>query len=307
MRHFITRASGSRTCAAVRRPGNDAGYVTRCEAYLAARGCSAWARSERLAAVREDGLLPLESEAGTRHRVRVPLRGDRREVDAALRRGDDGLGGATLRRGVFSPQGTLGDALKLLVHGEVAPDRMALFMPTSDGPCRFGQYGPYIKEVLKEMGFDGVTVVSPTCEDGYSGIGEHADELLRTAWRAMIAGELLTKLLLRIRPYELEKGASDAAYQAALSDLCAAVDPAGRIRRSGWLASRNASSADGGACATSRRLLRSQAADRRRGEIFCRLNTFSNDASCARSRGGGSAGSPTSRMALYTYASHIHL
>jgi predicted nucleotide-binding protein (sugar kinase/HSP70/actin superfamily) len=77
---------------------------------------------------------------------------------------------------------TLGDALKLLVHGEIAPDKMALFMPTSDGPCRFGQYGPYIKEVLKEMGFDGVTVVSPTCEDGYSGIGEHADELLRTAW-----------------------------------------------------------------------------------------------------------------------------
>ena len=82
---------------------------------------------------------------------------------------------------------TLGDALKLLVRGEVAADRMALFMPTSDGPCRFGQYGPYIKGVLKEMGYDGVAVISPTCEDGYSGIGEHADELLRTAWRAMIA------------------------------------------------------------------------------------------------------------------------
>ncbi len=109
---------------------------------------------------------------------------------------------------------TLGDTLKLLVHGEIAPDRMALFMPTSDGPCRFGQYGPYIKGVLKEMGYDDVTVVSPTCKDGYSGIGEHADELLRTSWRAMIAGELLTKLLLRTRPYELEKGSADAAYQA---------------------------------------------------------------------------------------------
>ncbi len=191
---------------------------------------------------------------------------------------------------------TLGDALKLLVHGEIAPDRMALFMPTSDGPCRFGQYGPYIKEVLKEMGFDGVTVVSPTCEDGYSGIGEHADELLRTAWRAMIGGELLTKLLLRIRPYELEKGASDAAYQAALSDLCATVESRGKNPKERMARLKDC-------LVRGRRLLRDVPADFSDprpligvvGEIFCRLNTFSNDDVVRKvEEAGGSAGSPTS-------------
>ncbi len=169
-------------------------------------------------------------------------------------------------------------------------------MPTSDGPCRFGQYGPYIKGVLKEMGFDGVTVVSPTCEDGYSGIGEHADELLRTAWRAMIAGELLTKLLLRIRPYELEKGASDAAHQAALSDLCATVESRGKNPKERMARLKES-------LVRGRRLLRDVPADFSDprpligivGEIFCRLNTFSNDDVVRKvEEAGGSAGSPTS-------------
>jgi predicted nucleotide-binding protein (sugar kinase/HSP70/actin superfamily) len=205
---------------------------------------------------------------------------------------------------------TLGDALKLLVHGEIAPDRMALFMPTSDGPCRFGQYGPYIKEVLKEMGFDGVTVVSPTCEDGYSGIGEHADELLRTAWRAMIGGELLTKLLLRTRPYELEKGAADAAYQAALSDLCATVEIRGKNPKERMARLKES-------LVRGRKSLRDVPADFSDprpligivGEIFCRLNAFSNDDVVRKveEAGGECWVSDVSEWLWYTNAAHIHL
>jgi predicted nucleotide-binding protein (sugar kinase/HSP70/actin superfamily) len=205
---------------------------------------------------------------------------------------------------------TLGDALKLLVHGEVPPDRMAIFMPTSDGPCRFGQYGPYIKGVLEEMGYGGVTVISPTCEDGYSGIGEHADELLRTAWRAMIGGELLTKLLLRTRPYELEKGASDAAYEAALSDLCATVESRGKNPKERMARLKES-------LVRGRRLLRGVPADFSDprpligivGEIFCRLNTFSNDDVVRKveEAGGECWISDVSEWLWYTNASHIHL
>ncbi|MDD5762990.1 MAG: hypothetical protein PHP88_10870, partial [bacterium] len=205
---------------------------------------------------------------------------------------------------------TLGDALKLLVHGEIAADRMAIFMPTSDGPCRFGQYGPYIKGVLKEMGFDGVSVVSPTCEDGYSGVGEHADELLRTAWRAMIGGELLTKLLLRTRPYEMEKGASDAAYRAALSDLCATVESRGKTPKERMARLKES-------LVRGRKLLRDVPADFSDprpligivGEIFCRLNTFSNDDVVRKveEAGGECWISDVSEWLWYTNAAHLHL
>ncbi len=172
----------------------------------------------------------------------------------------------------------LGDTLKLLVHGEIDPGKMALFMPSSNGPCRFGQYGPFMKMVLEEMGYGDVVLVSPTCEDGYDGVGEHADELLRTAWRAMVAGDLLQKLLLRVRPYETEKGAADRAFREALGILCRAVETPGE-RKGEKLAGIV------GSLRVGRELLLRVPADFSSprplvgivGEIFCRLNAFSND------------------------------
>jgi len=187
---------------------------------------------------------------------------------------------------------------------------MALFMPTSDGPCRFGQYGPYIRGVLEEMGYGDVRVVSPTCEDGYNGVGEHADELLRTAWRALIGGELLTKLLLRTRPYETEKGAADAAYDAALSDLCAAVEARGRNAKERMERLKES-------LARGRRMLRAVPADASAplpligivGEIFCRLNSFSNDDVVRKveEAGGECWISEVSEWLWYTNAAHVGL
>ena len=173
---------------------------------------------------------------------------------------------------------TLGDTLKLLVRGEIAPDRMALFMPGSNGPCRFGQYGPYIRMVLEEMGYGDVVLVSPTCSDGYSGVGEHAGELLRTAWRAMVGGDLLHKLLLRVRPYETEKGAADRAFDEAVGGLCRAVEVPGE--KHGTKLARIVDALREG-----RDRFRAVPADYSSprplvgvvGEIFCRLNAFSND------------------------------
>lgn len=173
---------------------------------------------------------------------------------------------------------TLGDSLKLLVHGTMTPDKMALFMPASNGPCRFGQYGPYMKMVFEEMGYGDMLLISPTCEDGYSGVGEHADELLRVAWRAMVGGDLLQKMRLRVRPYEREAGAADRAFDEALSIFCAAVEiPGDSPPRK--LARMKTALAEG------RALLQRVPADYSSprpligvvGEIFCRLSTFSND------------------------------
>ena len=173
---------------------------------------------------------------------------------------------------------TLGDALKLLVHSEIPPREMAIFMPTSNGPCRFGQYGTFMKMVFREMGYGDVLLVSPTCADGYSGVGEHADELVRTAWRALVASDLLQKFLLRVRPYETERGAADRAYDEATGLLCRAVEVPAEPHK-GKLA-RIAESLRQG-----RALLARVPADFSSprplvgvvGEIFCRLNTFSND------------------------------
>ncbi|MBI5342754.1 MAG: hypothetical protein HZB63_05485 [Deltaproteobacteria bacterium] len=205
---------------------------------------------------------------------------------------------------------TLGDALKMLVHSAIPPEKMAIFMPTSDGPCRFGQYGSFMKMVFREMGFGDVLLVSPTCADGYAGVGEHAGELIRTSWRALVASDLLQKLLLRIRPYETEKGAADRAYREAVDILCRAVEFPGDPQKR-KLARMVQGLREG------RALLRGVPADFSRprplvgivGEIFCRLNTFSNDDVMRKveEAGGGCWVSDVAEWVWSTNAEHVRL
>jgi predicted nucleotide-binding protein (sugar kinase/HSP70/actin superfamily) len=173
---------------------------------------------------------------------------------------------------------TLGDFLKLLEQPGVDPKDLVLFLPTSEGPCRFGQYAPHLKNVLASIGYPDVTVLSPSSDNSYGDLGELAGTFVRTGWRALVAADILLKLLLKTRPYELETGSADALYEDCLDDLCAGLEiryPNARrqMRRLGASLER--------ARARFRRLPTHYDPDRLLigvvGEIFCRLNTFSND------------------------------
>ena len=103
---------------------------------------------------------------------------------------------------------TLGDFLKLCRAPGADPKKLAFFMPLAPGPCRFGQYAPYLKMVLEEQGFGDVMVVSPSSSDGYNGFTETANELMTTAWLGIVLADLSTRLLLKTRPYEISAGDS---------------------------------------------------------------------------------------------------
>ena len=85
------------------------------------------------------------------------------------------------------------------------------------------------------------------------------------------------KMLLKMRPYEVERGATDAAYQASLEDVGAAIATAG-------ISHRERLTRIVAAVARARERFHGVAAayDPLRpligvvGEIFCRLNTFAN-------------------------------
>jgi predicted nucleotide-binding protein (sugar kinase/HSP70/actin superfamily) len=173
---------------------------------------------------------------------------------------------------------TLGDFLKICRQPGADPKKLAFFMPRAPGPCRFGQYAPYLKQVLSECGYGDALIFSPTSGDGYDGIGDHAAEVLRTAWMGIVLGDLSQRFLLKTRPYELHAGDSDAAFHQAVEDFSAAI------------ATPNLSSNERVAQLAA---VVKQVRDRFRaipakydrgrpligvvGEIYCRLNTFSND------------------------------
>src|SRR4051794_2431783 len=173
---------------------------------------------------------------------------------------------------------TVGDFMKVVENPTIDHKKIALFMPTAQGPCRFGQYAPYLRHILDANGYADVEILSPTSQNAYDGLGTLAGAFVRTGWRALLAADLLQKLLLMWRPYEAVRGDTEQTYEDSLADLCATFE---------------GNSAEPGPQLTALRdcMLRCRARFRglkgRRdgsqpligivGEIFCRLNTFSND------------------------------
>jgi len=173
---------------------------------------------------------------------------------------------------------TLGNFLKIVEAPGFEPQKTAFFMPSADGPCRFGQYAPYIRKVLRDVGLDEVPVFSPSSRDGYEGIAEQKNELMRNALRGLIASDALRKMLHRTRPYELRKGDADAVHRAGIRRVEQVLERQGTPTGQRLLDLRAALSASRDefrkvpAAFTKRRPLVGVV-----GEIFCRLTPFTND------------------------------
>jgi predicted nucleotide-binding protein (sugar kinase/HSP70/actin superfamily) len=183
---------------------------------------------------------------------------------------------------------TLGDFLKVLEKPDANQNKIAFFMATGQGPCRFGQYAPYMRSVFNSRGYPGVTLLSPTFETGYSDFGKASTLFVRSMWRAVVAGDLLLKRLLMTRPYELTPGMADAVHEECVADLCRTMDVPYPRYGEQMEALRDS-------LVRCRQRFRDVAVSLERGrpligvvgEIFCRLNTFSNEDLVRRLEGFG--------------------
>ncbi len=126
---------------------------------------------------------------------------------------------------------TLGDFYKLLLDKRINSDQIAFFLPTTGGPCRFGQYAPYLKKVLRDTGYPQIPVITPSSHTGYKELGEKAVDFQRIAWRATICGDILRKLLLKIRPYEVTPGSTGQVHTDALRYIADIIGKPDRTHR----------------------------------------------------------------------------
>jgi predicted nucleotide-binding protein (sugar kinase/HSP70/actin superfamily) len=93
------------------------------------------------------------------------------------------------------------------------------------GPCRFGMYVTEYRKALRDAGFDGFRVllfqqtggVKQACGDD---VGLRLDPpFFFGIARALFAGDVINAVGYRIRPYELEPGATDRALEAIKRDV----------------------------------------------------------------------------------------
>jgi predicted nucleotide-binding protein (sugar kinase/HSP70/actin superfamily) len=173
---------------------------------------------------------------------------------------------------------TLGDFLKVCQNPDFDARKTAFFMPRANGPCRFGQYAPYLRQVLDELGYQDIPVISPTSADGYGGIGEQAGELMHTVWMAIVLADLASRFLLKTRPYEVNPGDADDCFRRGLETLGTVLAQPGLTpdeRRPRLVAA--VEHVRDRFRAVPARYVKGRPLIGLVGEIFCRLNTFSNE------------------------------
>lgn len=173
---------------------------------------------------------------------------------------------------------TVGDFIKVTKRPDFDPSKTAFFMATAHGPCRFGQYAPYLRKLMKELGHDDVIIFSPTSANGYNEIGPGAREVLISMWMGIVVGDVAQKFLFKTRPYETHAGDSDTAFAESIDDF-------GRVLEKQGMSAGDKLKELTAAVVRMRDRFRAIPARYEKGrpliglvgEIFCRLNTFSNE------------------------------
>jgi predicted CoA-substrate-specific enzyme activase len=166
---------------------------------------------------------------------------------------------------------TTGDMMKKALSAGFDPSRSAFFMPGGSGPCRFGQYNVFHKQVLEGAGFADVPVFAPNQDEGFfDALGAVGSDFVLNGWKGIVAIELLTKCLHESRPYEQRKGSADELYRHHLERLVKSLrGKNGRVEDALTLASKD--------FAAFPRTKERKPLVGIVGEIFVRSNKFSNE------------------------------
>ena len=180
---------------------------------------------------------------------------------------------------------TLGSLLQRIDREASPEEHYAFFMPTANGPCRFGVYNILHKITVERLGLEGrVRVWSPADDDYFAG--------LPASWTAMaftsfVATDLLLESFYDTRPVERWPGAADGIYRRYHAELMTTIERvSGNELRALRTVAEIASGRLFGFADILRRAAAAFAAIRRPdsvptvlvvGEIYVRCDPFSND------------------------------
>jgi predicted CoA-substrate-specific enzyme activase len=190
---------------------------------------------------------------------------------------------------------TTGDIVRKVREPGFDPEASAFFMPTGDGPCRFGQYRAHHLRVLRQLGFDDLPILSLDAKNSYDGMGGEFEKLV---WDSVLAVDTLDRLRRRFRPYAERPEEAEEIFRRSLDKLCGSItareDLLPALKKAGDELSRLPAREE------ERPLIGVV------GEIFLRTNEFSNEDLVRKiERFGGEVSlAPIAEWVLYTNFTH---
>ena len=109
---------------------------------------------------------------------------------------------------------TTGQFIEALQSGEYDLNKTALIMSQTGGGCRATNYIGFIRKALKDAGYENIPIISFNVVGMEKMTGfKITIPLALTLLKAVFYGDLLQKLLLHNRAYEVNKGETQALYE----------------------------------------------------------------------------------------------
>lgn len=108
----------------------------------------------------------------------------------------------------------IGQLLDEFVSGRSDPDRTAVVITQTGGMCRATNYAALLRKGLRDAGYAQVPVIAASVQGLEDNPGfEVSVPVVHRAIQAIVLGDLLQSLLLRVRPYELRAGSATELYE----------------------------------------------------------------------------------------------
>lgn len=114
----------------------------------------------------------------------------------------------------------VGQMMRALKSGQYNLNKIALMITQTGGGCRATNYISLIRKALKDANLDFIPVISVSLKGIETNPGfKITFPLAKRLVMAGLYGDLLMRVLYRVRPYEKEKGSANALYKKWI-DLC---------------------------------------------------------------------------------------
>ena len=109
---------------------------------------------------------------------------------------------------------TIGQLIKVLKSGEYDLSTTSVAITQTGGGCRATNYIGFLRKAIRDAGFEDIPVISLNVSglDGMNILNKITPKLINRLFMACIYGDLLMKVLYRVRPYEKYKGSTDNLY-----------------------------------------------------------------------------------------------
>ena len=129
----------------------------------------------------------------------------------------------------FPAQIVIGECLEALESGKYDPHDVAMVTGKYIGDCRLTHYMPLLRRALDDAGYDYVPILTNDdvdAHDAHPGFKISLGSSIQIAF-GLPRIDALEALLRKIRPYELESGSADAAFEHAMDELIGGLEAHG--------------------------------------------------------------------------------